>query len=696
MTWEIEYAGTRKELADWGVTEVSRRLVNQAPDDVTFSTPGIPIDSPPLFTPGATIIILRDGIQWFTGRVVRVPIAGAGANESHSYRVEGPWWYFDHLVHEQVWYQATNPASASSSTVGGYKSRLILNQGFNGSCLTTGAQIAEAVAWAITNGAPCQATTSTTQTSSAGRIIHHASAPGWPDAEVPTSEATDITVAEVIRKQLRWHPDAVTWFDYATSPPTFHISRRTGMESIAIDITDCEDFTVVPRHDLQVPAVCLKFEQQQTVDGVSWMTTTKQISPAEAVDESGDLKSEYRFGALVATIDLMGSVTINEYSPLTTAPIAATSASAAARLAWWKERVPWLADSRIGELAIAVASRTSSLPRELVDGVVMPWQVESSEPDTITAEVSYRVRDAATDQITGPKVSSEKLSIRITATDAATGTYKRNSVSDGGEAIPQGLSAQIFSAVGTLHYEGSAVMVQEEVLGSIRPGMVMNLTGGMAAWLNMNALVQEIEEQIDSGTTSVRFGPPQHLGPQDLVELLRVNRLRIIRTRLDTRDTGKGGSAVRLETANQYPRAESAVGSSQIEAMGMRSTSTPGQRNELNPIHLEFRDPTADTSKLSQYGINGLTLRTRSGDMLIGPPIRSGDGGIAGGIQMAAGDHGFKLDLSHCIDGDGRPARPQFTQVRIPNVSSQGTILGFTEWLILGSMGPSRSLDGGS
>lgn len=43
-----------------------------------------------------------------------------------------------------------------------------------------------------------------------------------PNVDCPIDEVRDITCAEVIHKMLRWTPDAVTWFDYSTSPPTFN------------------------------------------------------------------------------------------------------------------------------------------------------------------------------------------------------------------------------------------------------------------------------------------------------------------------------------------------------------------------------------------------------------------------------------------------------------------------------------------
>jgi hypothetical protein len=44
----------------------------------------------------------------------------------------------------------------------------------------------------------------------------------------------------------------------------------------------------------------------------------------------------------------------------------------------------------------------------------------------------------------------------------------------------------------------------------------------------MKGMVQQVTENVDAGTTTIEFGPPHDLGANDLVELLRINRNRLI------------------------------------------------------------------------------------------------------------------------------------------------------------------------
>ena len=43
-------------------------------------------------------------------------------------------------------------------------------------------------------------------------------------------------------------------------------------------------------------------------------------------------------------------------------------------------------------------------------------------------------------------------------------------------------------------------------------------------WADMRAVIQEVVEDLDSGRTIYTVGPPEHLGPQDMIELQRCYR----------------------------------------------------------------------------------------------------------------------------------------------------------------------------
>ena len=156
---------------------------------------------------------------WFVGRVTQTPATGNGSAQSQSYTLSGPWWYLEHLTYRQEW---AFQGGATEQFIG----RLILGQDLDGTPITTGAVITEALQYvlnaAAANGATAafQIGATDTNTRVAATIL-----PGF---LIPLDEVKDVTVAEVFHKMAHWHPDAVAWFDYTTTPPTLWFQPRLG------------------------------------------------------------------------------------------------------------------------------------------------------------------------------------------------------------------------------------------------------------------------------------------------------------------------------------------------------------------------------------------------------------------------------------------------------------------------------------
>jgi hypothetical protein len=75
-----------------------------------------------------------------------------------------------------------------------------------------------------------------------------------------------------------------------------------------------------------------------------------------------------------------------------------------------------------------------------------------------------------------------------------------------------------------LPYAGRAVVVEAECAQTVRPGHLLNITGGASEWATMAAQVQEVTEEIDTGRTVITFGPPAHIRLDDLIEILKIAR----------------------------------------------------------------------------------------------------------------------------------------------------------------------------
>jgi hypothetical protein len=520
--------GVEKTLADWGITSAVLIRRTQRSDSLELRFDGLAFDGAELFAYRSTIQLLRDGTTYFAGVAVKTPRMARPSAEALSYVFEGPWWYLEHIVYQQEW-KFLNLSGDNLAAV----SNLVLAIGNDGSLITTGAQIADVVAEAVNAGAVLQLGTNDCA------------------IQVPPEAGRDLTCAEVIRRMLRWHPDCVTWFDYATTPPTLKIRQRANLAAVDFSIAGQPHtgMDIAARPDLVPPVVVLKYQTLNQDDGIDQSYITIDQYPAAV--------SELQPGAVVMTIDLQGTRSQYVKQYLKTAPIEPTSAD------WWKERLPWLADANISGLSViddsaagtpigsdgGAESGAASDPASMAgDGgeagaVLANYVVEGQVPEwlaaptllhaqmaLVQAKVSYDVamgRDANGNPVIEHH-DQETVFVKVLSTDLGTGWYRQLSAVYIGDPQPAGLAQNYYHALAQLQYEGSFEITELECGQSATAflGRVLNLTGGVSAWATMRALVFETTEELATGRTRLRFGPAQYLSPKDWIDLNRQNRQR--------------------------------------------------------------------------------------------------------------------------------------------------------------------------
>jgi hypothetical protein len=544
-TWTIiDAGGTEKSVADWGLCAVTRELVNQLPDVVTFRAENVASDADPVFAYGSTIRLLREGVPWFYGRVVQVPARAGGKVDEQLYRVAGPWWYLENLVFQQTW-QVTDGTDVTLTPTN--KSRLVLGQAPDGTKFSTGAAIAEVLAYATARGVPITVGTIT------------------PNVTVPYAEALDRSCAEVIRNFLRWTPDAMAVFDYTTTPfPTLSIRLRADAPVISLPAygAPVSALELTPRHDLQVPAVVLKFEQTNDIDGDTFTSLIVQSAPPTA---TGD-----EFGALVMTFDLSGARATYHHQPVVTTPIPVSEGSTA--IAWWQTKFAWLNDFDAGDLSIVSGTQSVAIdnpaafpgitvddvPNELLHGSVSAWMNLSAAHLIVKATIAYS--GAATDE-SGAVFDANNHRVvytRVMGTNADTGTYSRLTSETEAEPVPEGMAAAIYAATSVLQYDGVLELTEQECSGAAVPGQLLNLSGGRADWAVMQAQVQRVEESLDLGQTKIVVGPAKHLGQTQITAWLRANRERRVSFRLNERTSGStSGNAAKVQGGEHTPKSDS-------------------------------------------------------------------------------------------------------------------------------------------
>ncbi len=550
ITWTITGgAYTDATFASLRLSGLRRELVSQAADRVTFVQDGAAFDSAPLFAFGSTVTIKRvvDGTptKWFVGRVTRTPRIGMPRGESVGYELSSPWWYLENLVFRQNWkvpVDPTNPATALSNQL---SAMLILNLKEDGTTLTSLQQITEVMNYAIACGAPI------------------ALGSGFPALNLTWEEIKALSCAEVIRRQMRWAPDACLWWDFTASTPTLNCARRSSASTVsyAVDGTQpaVSEVKLTALPELQVPAVAIDYWATNQQDQTSWNSMYQDLYPGGA--------SLAQFNVPIMAVQLGGAVSTLQRQQLKTRAIDATNA------AWWKKHLVWLNDSTISSITItsgavvkdADGSSIGAFTNEIIEGALPIWKVSTGAKLRATALISYSIDNGA-----GAKAVVVKKAVHAiiqgtslsSPSETSPATFSQIVTLVAAESAPSGLAQSLYTGLSVLQYEGSLRLTEQECSSAVTPGMLLNLTGGLSDWTTMNAQIQRVEEDVDQGTTILTVGPAQHLGPQDLVELLRPNRTRTPTVLSSTRTTGVARSNATSDgaPANANDHASGAAG----------------------------------------------------------------------------------------------------------------------------------------
>jgi len=613
VNWTIKIGSSAPVTFDsLGLSGITRTCRSGMEDVVTIRHDGHPIDYDPAIGYGANVTIYRDGVKWFYGRCNTMPVAGDGNAEGHTYEIVGPWWWLEQIVYQQDW-KLWDPSAGALVTK--KKSRVILFQQADGTVIDSGAQVEDTLDYAIALGAPITRGT-----------IELA-------VNLPMEEVLDISCAEVIRRCMRWSPEFVAWFDYTTATPTLHIRAPSSLGTLSYNcVTDDarQSIQIRPRYDLQVPGVTIHYERTNTVDGVGYETFEEDTAGTTTDPRS-----------VVATIELAGSNTNYLRQRIETEdwPTSLNDKT------WWKAHHPALAETLDADLTITDAkiqetggAPSGLYPRILLEGQLQDWMdVEYTTYNVVaTVAVVKKVGAAIVKQ-----EKNQQLSFTIVATDAETKTYTGLADSESAEDTPTGLAAKFYASWGRLHYEGTWGMVSEDVPAGTLMGNIINLTGGAAAWAAMAAVVYEVFQDVDNGTTQVRFGPNRYLGLNDLVALLRTLRHRRTSIRHKARETGEAADKAGGGMDNAGPVAKNDADTGYSEVLSQYMTSDEYGESTVRKIELapnDIDDTTGEaalTVKSREVGIlDPSTLAFKKRQVLCSEAYGSALGTVSSAIDV--------------------------------------------------------------
>jgi hypothetical protein len=550
--WTIKVgSGTEVSLAAFGASmDLRLRRVSQAPDICSVSVPVQSMDSALAATYGQSVLIKRDGDIWFAGKAMLPQRLGAAESERIVYKFAGPWWDLERLVFQQSWktfndYTTPGDASTPPTFITTKTSEYFLGVASTGLAQNTGAQITEALNWAITCGVGVQI----------GTID--------PATNIVSYNSRDLSVAEVIIQMLRWTPDVITWFDYTTSPPTLHVRKLANLTNVDVTVGTDKIKTIAlgPRNDLQLPAVVIHFKSVNDTDGFPWVSITTQKAPGGATGTE--------LGASVSTIELQGSKLTRVSASLVAEPILARSSTEADRIAWWKSKVLWLANDTIDGSSLHITSATildesdvdvtstalTDFPNELKKGQIADWMPFSKQTLKIKALATFDSYKDSGHKIKAHCPVEMPIHVTIHATNATTGDYSATEHFGEAEAVPSGLAQDIYDAHSVLRYDGSLELVGDEIPTGLGMGNKLTIIGLAATYSNL--FIQETIEEPAWGKITLVLGAPKQIGLSDLIELLRVNRYRRVYNMPSSQSTGKSGGESQVSLGKEVPKQDS-------------------------------------------------------------------------------------------------------------------------------------------
>lgn len=520
--WKFSVNGGEARTAEsLGVSDLSLRFRLNGPDEATFRvTSADALTAAPGFAYGDTVIITRGTRRVFYGRVTSIPREGTADSESVQVTLEGPWWYLrttililpDYFERRDSETAARGLVKSSKFQYGGYKTRSSFTggSGWSEGSGTETYPLSEAVD---------QVLDYVTRTRSPAAPITVGTV-GIGTVYIPRSEVKDMSCADALIRMLAWVPDSVIWFDHSTVPyPTIHIKKKQDLAANSQALSErVTGIGFAPRHDMVASGVVCFFEWDgSTGELLGDDARFSRFQQTQVYPPGTEASAE---GVLSMHIDLESTAgTPDQTQTLHTKHINPSSES------WWQEKIPWLADGRMAELKIHSGSvEPSGYNQEIVGGTITDWMEEDLGFTANSVVARARVDFKWVDGNSITKKKNVALSITLNGSNKAGGTFTKKGQSGTCEQPPPGLAQRLYEAMSILHWQGDVSWVDGECGDRPTVGQVLHITGGLADWETMGAMIYEVEWAVDSGKTTVSTGVPPYLTAGQIIEMWRANR----------------------------------------------------------------------------------------------------------------------------------------------------------------------------
>ena len=636
VAWTITVGSTTQTLEQAKVTSMTRVRTSQGDDSLSIVRVSRAAfgESVTGWASNARITVRRDGAVWFTGVLFEDANEADMSGETQTWEAVGPWYWLTVTEYQMEWLKLVDSVTGATQQL--FTPHIITNYA------------------GILNGAPLLGTTRQCIYDVASYCLSRVPAPapfaldlsailpGMQNFHPGLDEAEHMTCADVIRRQLRWHPDAVLWFDYAADPPTLRVDQRLRLPQVSRVIREQDDpidqvngddaptierASVRPRYDLVRPGVRIIYVFRGTWNDQAWEQAVLDTWDGVAGNSTFAGTAPNSVDAIV---NLAGLSATQQTSRIVVIPFPTPSQLSDTdwMAGFWADRKPNLIvdDCVITPLEAATANAFNSStgeydaaititdPLELMLGQVFPWMHHGphrAEYQKVRISQPVKIVHSA------EKVKRVILTHDCCITNMVSGQYSVVDSADSGDPCPPISSATVYGAarvlaeaVAQLYWQGSITETTQDVpspldVGSLAIGKTLNLSyGSHPEWASMRGLIQQVTEDVVRGSVTASLGPPEQLGPADIVAHLTPFRKRLRWTHPGVMASGMSSDAGMIEGGEANHDANGQDGRAQRTWMEMES-ETGGKKLTLDSdTHvLKYNDGTKDRINMALAGL---------------------------------------------------------------------------------------------
>ena len=435
------------------------------------------------------VVVSYKTVDVFRGTVEsRVAHRSRGLTASETVTVSGPWSKMSRLVYRQNWF-----------TGAGYEfsSRLILNQHQSGTRQNLASELREI----LTHGK-----------GSCGYAVGEISVP---NQFLPFDECRDITIADAVKRELRFFPMAIVRFDYSKTTPEIIVTRANAGADAAYVADIPKTMREYSYTEHPITGVDLEIETTGEIEGVKYRNITHQKAGDTAAGNPD---------CLYATLHLAGASWSNTRQTFDskTEDIPEDLNS----IEWWQEKHPRIATIDPAHLSITDGKRSGA-----ADAAKYPRISGNSAGEIEAAGLRCRAEKFTCKVTIDSGYETEEnleLTMFFLTTNATTRKYSwvSDSSATTAETVPVGLASAILA-------DRSGELLQERM--TIRLGDSFPVLGDSCDGLFLQAFDVDCEDL----TAELTFGQPDHLSPEDMASLLSGFRNKCTSTSSGSRSTGK-------------------------------------------------------------------------------------------------------------------------------------------------------------